>query len=206
MANVNRPAGLSPVRYLNGSPYNGAGNTYYIPSNDTNAYAIGDPMMFAGSADARGVASVTVATAGSTNLVLGSLLGAGGSVNGAMFGDPLNLNTTVIPATKTHDYYVLIADDPNIIFEVQEVGTGTAFSATEVGLNCSLVATAGANNTGHNGYVSGWLLDNSTEAATAALQMRILGLAQRSDNAFGQYAKYLCLINNHAFKVGAAGT
>jgi|ERR1035437_1698963 hypothetical protein len=205
MANVNRPAGLSPVQYLNGSPFNGQGHTYYIPSTDTNAYAIGDPMMFAGSADARGVASVTVATAGTTNMVLGSLLGMGGTVNGATFADPTNLNTTIIPATKTQGYYVMVADDPNIIFEVQEIGTGTVFTAAEVGLNCSLVASAGANNTGHNGFVSGWLLDNSTEATTAALQMRILGLAQRSDNVFGQYAKYLCLINNHAFKAGQAG-
>ncbi len=205
MANVNRPAGLVPVGYINGSPWNGQARTYYIPSTDGNAYAIGDPMVLAGTADARGVPSVTVATAGGSNTVLGALVSCGGSVNGAVVGDPANLNTTIIPATKTHDYYVLIADDPAIIFEVQEIGTGTPFTAAEVSLNCSLVASAGANNTGHNGYVSGWMLDNATEATTAALQMKILGLAQRSDNAFGQYAKYLCLINNHVFRTGVAG-
>lgn len=199
MANVNRPAGLIPVGYLNGAPWNAQGRTYYIPSTDNNAYAIGDPMVIAGDADANGVASVTLASAGSTNPVLGSLLGMGGTVNGAMFGDAANLNTTIIPATKTKAYYVTIADDPNTIFEVQEIGTGTVFTSAEVGLNCSLVS--GTNN----GFVSGWLLDNTTEAATSTLQMKILGLAQRSDNAFGQYAKYRCLINNHIYKAGTTG-
>lgn len=204
MANVNRPAGLVPVQYINGSPWNGQGRTYYIPSTDTNAYAIGDPMVLAGDADASGVASVTVVTAGSTNVVIGSLLGYGSSINGGVT-DPANINTTIIPATKSHGYYVMIADDPNIVFEVQEVGTGTFFTSAEVGLNCSLVATAGANNSGNNGYVSGWLLDNTTEGTTNTLQMKILGLSQRVDNAFGQYAKFLCLINNHVYRNGITG-
>ncbi len=205
MANINRPSGLVPVGYINGSPYNGQGRTYCIPQADTNAFAIGDPMILAGSADARGVPTVTVATAGATNTVLGALVSCGGTVNGAMFGDAANLNTTIIPATKTKDYYVMVEDDPAVIYEVQEIGTGTYFTATEVSLNCSLVATAGANNTGHNGFISGWVLDNSTEATTAALQMKILCLAPRMDNAFGQYAKYWCLINNHVFRTGVAG-
>jgi hypothetical protein len=192
--------GLSPVQYLNGSPWNGQARLYCIPaSGDSNAYAIGDPVVLAGSADARGVPTVVLATAGSTNLITGAIVSMGGPINGGVMGDPTNLNTTIIPATKLHDYYVMVADDPNIIFEVQEIGTGTPFTATEIGLNCSLVA--GTNN----GFVSGWMLDNTTEAATAALQMKILGLAQRSDNAFGQYAKYLCLINDHSYKAPVAG-
>lgn len=204
MANIDRRAGLTPVQYQNGNPWNGQGRTYYIPATDTNAYSIGDPMTLAGDADPAGVASVTIVTAGGSNPVLGSLLGYGASINGGVT-DPLNINTTVIPATKLHGYYVMIADDPNIIFEVQEVGTGTFFTSAEIGLNCSLVATAGANNSGNNGYVSGWMLDNSTEATTSTLQMKIMGLVQRTDNTFGQFAKYLVKINNHIFAAGVAG-
>lgn len=205
MPNANRPSGLSPVGYLNGSPWNGAGHVYCIPATDGNEYAIGDPLVLAGSADARGVPTVVVATAGGANLVLGSLLGMGASAMGANYGDPLALGTTIIPAVKSHAYYVLVADDPMTLFEVQEIGTGTPFTADEIGLNCSLVATAGANNSGNNDFISGWMLDNSTEATTAALQMKILWLAQRPDNAIGQYAKYVCLINNHCFRTGVAG-
>ncbi len=113
--------------------------------------------------------------------------------------DPSNLNTTVVPATKTQNYYALVVDDPSVIFEVQEIGTGTALTAAEVGLNANLAS--GANN----GYASGWLLDNSGEGGGSTLQVRLLGLARRQDNAFGAYAKWLVKINNHELAAGTAG-
>ena len=97
MANLNAPAGLSPVGFLSGASWNGQARRYCIPSADTNAYAIGDPVMWAGSADASGVATVIIATPGSG--ILGVIVGAGGLKYGGFSGDPTNLNTTVIPAT-----------------------------------------------------------------------------------------------------------
>lgn len=201
MANRVAPMGLSPHSHLNGAKWNGQAKTYYIASTDPNAFAIGDPVVLAGSADANGVPSVTLATAGGANLVLGPIVGMGGKAYGGAIGvNPLgNQDTTVIPATKTVGYYVLVADDPSIIFSVCEDSSGTPFTAAEVGLNCSL--KAGTNN----GYVSAWVLDNSTEATTSALQMKILGLEQASDNALGLNARWLCLINNHCFKASQAG-
>lgn len=197
MANANTPMGLSPVEYLGGAQWNGKARRYYIPSTDTNAYAIGDPVVLAGSADSKGVASVILATPGSA--LLGPIVGMGGTEYGGPSIDPTNLNTTVIPATKTRAYYVLVADDPNIIFEVQEIGTGTQLTADEVGLNCNLVA--GTNL----GYLSGWLLTNTTEATTNTLDVKLLGLKQVPNNAFGAYAKWLVLINNHVYRAGATG-
>ena len=197
MANANTPAGLVPVEYIGGSPWNGKCRRYHIPSTDGNAYAIGDPVTLLGTADANGVPSVVLATAGSG--LLGPVMGAGGLTYGGMSADPTNLNTTVIPATKTKDYYVLIADDPNILFEIQEIGTGTPLAATEVGLNANLVA--GTNS----GYMSGWLLNNVGEAVTATLDVKLMGLRQVPGNAFGAYAKWLVLINNHKYRAGVAG-
>ena len=198
MANANTPFGLAPVEYLSGAPWNGQVRRYYIPSTDTNAYAIGDPVTLGGGADAKGVASVVLATPGSA--LVGAIVGAGGLAYGGFSGDPTNLNTTVIPATKTKAYYVLVADDPNIIFEVQEIGTGTALAAADVGLNANLVA--GTNS----GYLSGWLLDNTTEATTVGLDVKLLGLSQSvTPNDFGAYAKWRVLINNHHYRVGHVG-
>lgn len=198
MANANTPFGLAPVQYLNGSPWNGQARRYYIPSSDGNAFAIGDAVVLAGSADAKGVASITLATPGSA--LLGCIVGAGGLAYGGMSGDPNNLNTTVIPATKTKDYYVLVADDPNILFAVQEIGTGTPLAAADVGLNANLVA--GANS----GYLSGWLLTNTTEAATSTLDVKLMGLVQGIEpNGFGAYAKWLVKINNHVYAAGTTG-
>ncbi len=198
MPNPNAPFGLSPVEYLSGAKWNGQVRRYYIPSSDSNAYAIGDPVTLAGSADARGIASVVLATPGSG--MIGPIVGMGGLTYGGPSVDPTNLNTTVIPATKTKAYYVLVADDPNIIFEVQEIGTGTALDAAAVSLNANLVAAA------NSGYLSSWVLDNTTETTTVTLDVKLLGLSQRNpNNAFGAYAVWNVLINNHKYRGGSTG-
>lgn len=197
MANANKPMGLSPVQYLSGAPWSGQARVYFIASTDTNAFAIGDPVASSGSADSNGVPGITLATAGSGNAIRGVVVGLG--TQESLMADPSNLNTTVVPATKTKAYYALVADDPSIIFEVQEIGTGTALTATEVGLNANLAA--GTNN----GYLSGWVLDNAGEGSGSTLQVRLLGLVRRQDNAFGQYAKWLVKINNHELAAGTAG-
>jgi len=197
MANANTPFGLSPVGYLSGAPWNGKARRYYVASGEANALAIGDPVTLSGTADAAGVAGVTLATPGSG--FLGVIVGMGGLKYGGPGGDLDNLAITVIPATKTKAYYVMVADDPFIIFEGQEIGTGTQLAATEVGLNVNMVA--GTNN----GYVSGWLITNTTEATTNTLDVKLLGLAQKPFNDFGAYAKWLVLINNHVYRTGVTG-
>lgn len=202
MPNTNQPQGLSPWQYLNGSPWNGGGRVYCIPdTDDTNAFAIGDPVVLDGGADAQGVPTITLATAGTAGLILGAIVsGAGSPKYGEQYGVPAD-TPIVIPATKTRNYYVLVADDPNIIFMAQEEATGTAFAATDVGLNANLVA--GANN----GYISGWQIDRTGAATGATLQVKLMRLAQMpgGTNVFGDYAKWLVLINHHIFRPGQTG-
>jgi hypothetical protein len=199
MANVDRPGGLKPVEYLSGAKWTGAGHVYCIPSTDASlAYAIGDPVVWAGSSDGRGVPTITLATAGAGSTVLGAIVSIGALDYGSTFGVPQE-SPMVIPVVKTHNYYVLVADDPDIIFEIQEVSGGTALTATEVGLNADLVS--GTNN----GYVSGWEVNNAGEGVGATVQLRLLGLVQRSDNAFGEHAKWRVLINYHSLRAGNVG-
>jgi len=199
MANVNKPTGLLPVGHLLGLEWSGKAREYYIASNDGSAYAIGDPVVLAGSADTNGVPSVTLATAGATHPLLGAIVGWG--VKEGLMADPSNLDTTIIPATKTKGYYVMVSDDPYIIYEIQEYGvSGTSYAATDIGANANL--KAGTNN----GYVSGWTLDNTASAAAdATYQVQLLGLSRRSDNAFGQYGKLLCRLNLHQFNAAVVG-
>lgn len=200
MANANKPMGLSPHSYLNGAQWNGQAREYWVVSTDPNAYAIGDPVTLTGLGSPGGVPGCVIATAGTGNALLGVVVGTRGTVYGGAMVDPAGLDTTVVPATKTKDYYLLIADDPNLVFEAQEDGAGATYlAAADIGVNVNLVA--GANN----GYVSGWLIDSNPTATTATLQCQLLGLVQRADNAIGQYAKWLVRINNHNFKAGTAG-
>jgi hypothetical protein len=199
MANANRPSGLSPIGHFTTANWNGRVTRYCIPSTDGNAFAIGDPVALAGSADAAGIPTITLATAGTGNVVLGAIVSMGGFLYGGPSVDPTNLNTIIIPATKAQAYYVEVTDDPSTLYEIQEIGTGTPLTAADVGTNANLVS--GTNN----GYVSGWMLNNSGNGTGSTIQLQILRAAQRLDNAIGQYCKWIVRINNHQFSAGQTG-
>ena len=199
MPNVNSPFGLRPVSYRNGSGYAGRGTVYNIASGDTNAYAPGDPVVLSGAGTATGIPVVTLATAGTGNQVLGSIIAVGGTKYGGVLADPASLDSVIIPATKTKAYFVLVADDPDLEFEIQEDSVGGDIAVASLGANFNLVS--GTNN----GYASGWMLDSSSVATTATLQLQLLRLSQRPDNAVGTYAKWIVRIVNHSFNAGTTG-
>lgn len=195
MANPNKPAGLVPVQYLGGNPWNGQARTYYIPSSDANAYAIGDPVVGVAGGDGNGVAQVTLATAGTGNQIRGAIVGVG-TTEWGMY-NPNNLSTIVVPAAKNGQaYYVMVVDDPDVIFAIQEGNSSTYLTSANINLNANLFA--GTNN----GYVSGWTLNNVGTTTTNTLQLKILGLQRTSNNTYGQYAQWLVKINNHDFASG----
>ena len=189
MANANTPFGLRPVRHRNGAPYNGAATRYYVPASDSTALYLGDPVIIAGSADADGVASVTKATAAGGAYMLGPVV----SVEPADGTNSGGRDSTTYRAASTAAY-VYVADDPDLIFEVQEDAVGGALAAADVGLNGDWIAGSGSTVTG----LSGAQLDTSTKATTATLQLRILGFVQRPDNEIGANAKVLVSINLHS--------
>jgi hypothetical protein len=191
--------GLRPVRYKSGAPYNGAANTYFVPASDATALFIGDPVIIAGDGDANGVSTVTRATAGGANRITGVVVGFVG-----------NTNSLVAPATKSAlelgyrpastAAYVLVADDPSLMFEAEEDADGGALAATAIGNNISLIAGNGSTVTKRSGF----MLDSST-AATTSLQLRILGFSQRVNNVIGSDPLVLVSIVQ-ATETPAAGT
>jgi hypothetical protein len=200
MANANVPSGLSPVMYLNGAAWNGQARMYRIISTDGSAYALGDPVMTdTGNASALGVASVKLASAGDGNVIRGVIVGTMGNLYGGPGVDPASPQTTIIPASKLHDYYVKVVDDPFVIFEIQSFQG--SYTAADISKNCNL--KSGTNN----GYVSGWTLDDTAASNVAVTrQLKILGVAQRADNVVvGLYTKWLVQINNHELKAGVLG-
>lgn len=198
MANTSRVNGLKPIKYLNGAAYNGQVNTYFLPSGDANDTFIGDPVKLDTTGDtaaagglAQGIQSVVKASA--TNALVGVIVGF--AVN------PLNLNTPQYRAAST-GRYVLVADDPNILFEVQ-TSNGT-LGVGDIGLNANIAAGSGSTTTGSSGVT----LDVATIATTATLPLRIMGFTQRPDNDnTAASAKVVVKINNHqlAAGTGAAG-
>lgn len=216
MANINRVSGLTPIKYMSGTSYSGGGNMYHIDSGDTNAYYIGDPVAIkAGTAtianEDAGLQTLTVGQVGAANI--GVIVAIGVTARGGAYVDPSNLgygNTvaTYAPATKTKAYYALVADDPSIIFEIQEGGTGTELTVAATSKNANFALAAPATGV----MVSGAYLNLATApATTSTYNLKLLGLAQRLDpasslyNTYGQYAKWWCLLNNHYYMTGRTG-
>jgi hypothetical protein len=202
MPNVNRPSGLSPVKYLGGADWDGKANPYYIAAANTNAFYIGDVVALNNTSDANvGIPGITLATAG--NPAVGVVVGIGLNKSGPYI-DPNNLDRIWRPSgAQSVPYYALVVDDPNVIFEAQEDGVGGTIASTNVSSNANLIYAAPATGV----RVSGTMVDSSSVNTTSTLNLKLLGLVQRYEgngslNAFGDYAKWLCLINNHQYRAG----
>ena len=185
MANVDTPFGFSPARYLSGAPYNGAVNVYSTASGDTTAIFIGDPVKLSGTGQIiNGQTYTDVAQAATTNTVVGIVVGV----------LPETRDSTVHREASTVRR-ILVADDPNIVFEIQEVSGGTSLTANDIGLNTPFVVGTGNATTG----LSGVELNNAGEATTNTLDAKIVGLVNREDNEVGENAKWYVRLNNHSY-------
>jgi hypothetical protein len=189
MANDNIAFGLKPIRMAGGSPYNGATNMYFHPATDGAALMIGDPVIKNGSADTAGVPGCVraAASAAITGVVQGFV--PDGVVDRAGYG-----------AASTA-YYVLVADDPDLVFEIQEDSVGGALAAADIGLNADIIVAAGSTYS----HLSGVMLDTSTKATTNTLPLKIIGLVQRPGNDIGANANVRVKINNHTEAPASTG-
>lgn len=200
MANVDRPRGLIPVKSVNGAPWQGQTNMYLVDSGDGTAIFVGDLVKLAGGAGAAGQMVNGVDVEGMPTVVQSA---AGDLHVGVVVGflaDQDNLmNKHRVAST---DRIALVVDDPSVVFEIQEVSGGTALTAAEVGLNANVVVGTGSATTG----LSASELSNSTEAATADLDLKIMGMVPRPDNALGEHCKWLVMINTHSYGNSAGNT
>lgn len=183
MANVDSPFGLRPVRYMSGAPYNGAVNIYSTAAGDATAIFVGDPVIISGTAQTiDGVIYQDVDQAATGNVIVGAVVAV----------LPVTRDSTIHRAASTQRL-LAVADDPNLLFEIQEVSGGTALTADDMGLNANFVVGTGNATTG----LSGVELNNATEATTNTLDLQIVAFANRPGNEIGEHAKWLVRINRH---------
>jgi hypothetical protein len=191
MANPSIVNGAVPVRSLLGAPYTGQTHLYSVPSTDATAILIGDFVKLVGTAQTIGdVTYADVGRAATGDVIVGVCTGA-------------------IPATRDSNIYreastqriIEVCDDPHMLFEIQESSGGTAFTINDIALNANFVVAAGSTVTGF----SGTTIDNSTEATTNTLDLKIVGLANKQNNAVGASAKWIVKINRHQYANQIAG-
>jgi hypothetical protein len=186
MANQNTPFGMRPVRNAGNTPFVGGLETFYVPATDATALYVGDPVVKAGSADAGGIATVTRAA-------------TTGAITGVVCGFVPDGSATMpkYRAASTAAY-VLVCTDPAQLYEIQEAA---GIAAVDVGLNANLASGSGSSYTSQSGF----MLDAATKATTATLQLKIMGVSQRPNNALGAYNKLLVKINNSTEVAASAG-
>lgn len=184
MANANAPFGLRPVRTVGGY-HSGGLEVFTVPAADGTATYIGDMVTKTGN-------------------------GTGQTVNGVMYPDCTIAATTdiidgvvvaVLADTEASLTYraastlrrLLVCTDPNMLYEAQEGNSGTPFTLNDVGNNVSISVVAGSTTTG----LSGSVLDNSTEATTNTLCLKIVAPINRPNLAIGLANRWLVRINRH---------
>ena len=187
MANTDTPFGAKPVKHLNGSPWNGKANVYYVPAaENTMALFIGDFVKSAGSADATGkYPTVTAGTA--TAAIRGVIIGMGDNPYTMTHPDTPNRNYRPLQT----EMYVWVVDDPQVIFEIQEDSVAGSIAYASVGLSCDFTAGAGSTTTGRSAHEV-----DSSEVNTTG-QLRLLRIVNREDNELGNYCKWEVLIGEH---------
>jgi hypothetical protein len=229
--NPNKPAGLVPVASLIASVggFSGMGNIYAIPTADTSGYWPGDLVIpgtsagntYGAGGDSLGNPYIAKYVEGSGHPVVGVVQAIGIDPTGAQWINPNVLGgaasnypyagpggATYRPAAaQSVIFYALVLDDPNIVYEIQEGGTGTNLTGAACGLNADVVvanpATIGVT------VQSGTVLDNAETGTTSTFPLKIYRFVQRIDNGFttspstgGGYQKWLVAINNSVFKTG----
>jgi hypothetical protein len=200
MANDDTSAALGGLRPLT-QPYGNVRKNWYRLTTSAVAVFIGQPMDLDGNGQCTPAAVRTNAGAE----ILGPALAFSKDISGkAGLPDAMALITAAGYLPANTNAYVLIADDPNQTFIIQEVSTTTQLDTTNIG-NITGFTYGGASNTSGSTVTGASYaqLDPgyaNTDASSGTLV--ILGLADNMNsdgtyNALGQYAKWRVRIANH---------
>jgi hypothetical protein len=193
MANPDIVRGLVPVAYVGGGVYTGAFREYSVAAGNAVAIFVGDPVTTAGVGTAQtinGKVMLDVVQAATGDIITGVVVGVQPVTEASL---PYRVAST--------QRVLYVADDPNLIFEIQEVSGGTALTANDLGMNADFVVGSGSTTTG----LSGVELNNATEATTNTLDLKLIGFKNAPDNAIGEHAKWLVRLNRHRYVNQLAG-
>lgn len=198
MPNSAAPFGLRPVQTVGHGHYTGAVRQFSVPTSDSNAIYVGDLVKLVGTSQfINGQVFSDIAIAASGDVFCGVVVG--------FLADTRD---SLLYRAASTQRVALVCDDPNALFEVEQGSGGTALTANDVGLNVNISVVAGSTVTGQSASV----IDNTTEATTNTLDLKIVGLVNRVDNdpgtAVGTGAassRFLVRINRHVFVNQIAG-
>lgn len=180
---VSGPYGLVPINLIGGQVFAGATRQFPITTASGTAIFFGDIVKLNSSGTLDKDAGTSSATP------VGVFLGC--SYTDATYGKTFR---QYFPAgTAASDIVAYVCDDPDALYKVAVVSTGTSISyvnRTAVGNNAVLVQTAGSTVTGNssNGV-------SSTTATTNTWPLRIIDVVAETQSAAGSYTEVVVKVN-----------
>ena len=203
MANTSRPRGLRPIGNLNGGPWSGKANPYYLNKDggaaNAAAVGIGSIVSLTGAASEDGNGLPVV------QKWVGELDGSGAQTATASQPVGVVVGFQIDPTVKgdlpnhrliSTSRLVYVCDDPQTLFEVQEDSNGGQLAAASVGLHAALTSDTPSATTGYSNQE----LDTSTAGTSASLPVKIIAFARRVDNEVSSsYAKVIVKFVKHAY-------
>lgn len=193
MANADAAFGLRPM----GLNVDKQTNVYAVDTTAASALYIGDPVTLTGSADANGIPEVGPCTISDTTTannspIMGVIVGVASSKEGTQ----LQNDNKYIAATPGAGKYVIVCDDPDASFVIQEDGN---LGVAGVGAHYNLELAAGNATSG----ISKTEIDSSTadtSDATNSANVKVMRLVQSPDNSVGTNANWEVKIVNHQLR------
>lgn len=188
---VGSPYGLIPINLIGGQVFAGATRQIPITSASATAIFFGDVVKLVAAGTLEKDAGTSAATP------VGVFLGC--SYTDATFGK--TFRQFYPGAVAASDIVAYVQDDPDALFKVAVVSTGTNISyvaRTAVGNNAVLVQTAGSTVTGDSRVGV-----SSTTATTNTFPVRIIDVVPETQSAAGSYTEVIVKWN--APTTGAVG-
>jgi hypothetical protein len=179
---VSKPYGLKPVNLIGGQVFAGATRQIKIASGYAANIFYGDLVRISGD-------GVIVKETGDTTIT-----GVVGVFMGCQFTNPstkqIQFQQYWPTGTVAADALAFVADDPDQLFKVAAVSSGTTvafYGQTLVGTNVALVQNAGSTTTGDSAVA----IDGTSAAVTASLPIRIVDVVTDTANSSGNFCEFI---------------
>jgi hypothetical protein len=182
---VDKPYGLQPINLIGGQVFAGSTRQLKIASGYAANIFAGDVVKLVSTGVIEKDAGTTTAT-------------PVGVFVGCQFTNPstkqIQFQQYWPTGTVAADAVAFVLDDPDVLFKVAAVSSGTTiafYGQTVVGTNVSLVQNAGSTTTGNSAVA----IDGSSAATTASLPIRIIAGVPDSANTSGDFCEFICKWN-----------
>lgn len=189
---VSAPYGLKPVNLIGGQVYAGSTRLLSITTSSVNyntAIFYGDVVKLANTG------TIQVETGTSTV----SSQGVVGIFLGCTYTNPATKQKVFQQywpgyASGVTDAQAYVVDDPDVLFKVAAVSSGTTiafYGQTVVGNNAALVQNSGSTTSGDSAIA----LDGTSFAATASLPIRVIDVVTDTADSSGNFCEFICKFN-----------